>query len=68
MLLSNYNAQSKTPAGGKIMTILHCNEKVTAKIFLTGFEKCHKELCRLVGYIKSWHRQTTILLNSVQLC
>lgn len=49
MLLFNYSAQSKTPAGEKIMTMLHCNDRVTSKICLTGFEKWHVELCRLVG-------------------
>ncbi len=66
MLMFNYNAQSKTPAREKIMTMLHCNDRVTSKICLTGFEKWHVELCRLVGDMKTWHRHTTcaILLNN----
>lgn len=53
------------------MTMLHCNDRVTSKICLTGFEKWHVELCRLVDDRKSGtdllHVQLLLCLNLKEL-
>jgi len=53
------------------MTTLHCNDRVTSKICLTGFEKWHVELCRLVEDRKPGtdllHVQLLLCLHSKEL-
>lgn len=67
MLLFNYSVPSRE----KIMTMLHCNDRVTSKICLTGFEKWHVELCRLVEDRKPGtdllHVQLLLCLNLKEL-